>query len=208
MNILKRSEVKDLLDIEQRPTKSSVTKLAMLRAAIALYPSERNLTLQVIADRSKVTRPLVKRYFQSIDQLYEIAFKLVRLELQDYVLSKLEGTRDPATLFGKYVAATLSWERDQTENARFLLCVLARITTNKRYKQMNSEWVEAGHERIQSMLLAMGVADNVKGRAHAIQSLLTGTLMSLLTQNHANPEDLKKAVREGCLQLATTPAKK
>ena len=199
------------------PSKSQRTRVTIIEAAITVYGRDgiEAATQERIAAEAGISRPLIIRYFPKEDELFTLAMKYIRGNLQRMAVEAVAKVADGTVedRLTAYVNSCFRWLRDYPVHARAWLAFLCGAGVNPRHRKENTELAEMGFQRIQAMLEAMPVnraaaPDDLRGRAKAIQALIAGSMLAAVTENSSVPvKQLEQACMRGCLLIARTRAR-
>ncbi len=188
---------------ERKPTKSELTRLRILEAAIRGYVQYgiEGVTYDKVSKLAKVSRPLVMHYFPSLEALFEAVAKFVRAAFQKYVVDRLAAETLPRKQLEAYVKATFRWVDEYPDHGKVWLLFYFECARSESARAAHTEMTTMGAERIQTMF-AKPFEDSY-ARARMIQVNISGALTSLVTEDRkAAPRDLEKRVVASCLALA------
>jgi AcrR family transcriptional regulator len=165
------------------------------------------VTLEMIAREAAVSRTLVKYYFKSLQEIELYALKYIRISAQKLAAGALEEIRDPQEMLCDYTKACLKWAHQYRTHALVWLSFVQRCGRDKSSRQLNSEAVAAGTQRIQS-LLELGktvgrfhCSDTAKA-ARMIQVIITGALCTIASENFADEKAFVDDIQSQCLAIA------
>lgn len=188
--------------------KSKRKAFLILEAAIQCYSRKGfgNVTLEMIAREAMVTRPAIKKYFDSLDELELFVLKFIRLSYQKLTIDAMDKAVSPAQKLEEYLSACLNWTLQMRTHAIVWLSILHHSSRNKKLRQLTTASVVVGTERIFS-ILELGIAEklfivqNPKSIARSIQLLITGSVISALSED-LDLEELKSTLtRESFLMV-------
>jgi AcrR family transcriptional regulator len=173
-------------------TKSDRTRLRCLLAVIEIV-AERglgDLSWESVAQRSQVSRPLVKKYFPSKSELILETAMIARHDFQLELVAELERQASPQTKFRTYVTKMLAWPRLYPEHAAFWISFYHYCCLDQQCRTKNLELVQMGHRRIASLLqncqansLSPAPTPEALELARVVQTYLTGAILSMATED-------------------------
>ena len=206
-----RNDLKFLLfaDLYNRLEEPKAKRRAfmLLEAAIQCFSRNgfENVTLQMIAHEAGVTRPLLRHYFNDLDDIRETSVKYIRLLFQKIAVNELEKGKDAEDALELYILSCFHWAENLKTHARVWFAFLHLCSHQKRYRKINSEAVIVGERRIIS-LIEYGVSSGAfvtKDTARAakmIQTLITGALVTVGSEDY-DPQQMAKYVLSECLKM-------
>src|SRR5262249_52328630 len=137
-----------------------------------------------------------------------LVVRFIRGQFQKYCIDEILRAETPYDQLVAYATATFSWLKDFPEHARVWLLFYYYCGIRKEFRQLNSDLVNQGHERI-TALLRRGIEagefkidGDVAVQAKLIQNTLTGGLLVALTEESGGAVDAEDSTRALCLQLA------
>lgn len=162
----------------------------ILMAAIACYAADgiEKTTYEAIARRAQVSRPLLFKYFADYDEIFYQAMNLIRLHFQRYTLSATEREASPTRKLGAYLSSAFDWMELHPDFAKGHLLYLQRCSRSQRERDLNSQVTENSRQRISALIRTSTERQGFEVRdlnltAQRIQSVLTGAMMTLQTEN-------------------------
>jgi AcrR family transcriptional regulator len=165
------------------------------------------ITLEMIARESAVTRPLIKHYFDDLQELKVFSIKYIRLLFQTLAVDEMKKAKNPAEMLGAYIDSCFRWVSNHRSHSLVWLAFMHRCAHNSEMRQLNTEAVDTGNERIET-LLELGKSQSVfhfdlaNETAKMIQVLITGALITFVSENLKDPKAFAIETRNTCLQLA------
>lgn len=165
------------------------------------------VTLEMIAREAGVTRPLITHYFENAEELKMVAIKYVRLLFQKFVLEAMEKANEPDRKLSAYVSACFTWVENHRTHAAVWLAFMQRCTRQSKLRKLNTEAVRTGEKRIAALLGAGTQQEFFKcsdpeTAARAIQVVITGGILSLITEDFDDPKQFPKFIERRCLSIA------
>lgn len=181
---------------------------AILEAAIVCLDRKGfgGVTLEMIAREAGITRPLIKHYFADLDDLCGTAVKYIRLRFQKMVVDEVSNQTTEVLKLVRYIDTCFEWIDKFRSHANVWLSFLSQCVRKPSLRKLNTTAVETGEERIVG-LLRLGQKNNVfhfksvEGTAKALQSLLTGALVTYSSEDLRDAKEYKKAILSHGLQL-------
>lgn len=166
-----------------------------------------NVTLEMIAREAGVTRPLLKHYFEDLNELTMTAIKYIRLRFQKLVTDAMSQQKTPEGMLKSYVDSCFHWVDNTRTHANVWLSFLSLCAKKPSYRLVNTSAVEIGEDRIKKLLQngqATGVFhfENVEDTAKSIQVFITGALITYGSDTTRSEESFKTMIRVQCLSLA------
>ncbi|MGZ3773222.1 MAG: TetR/AcrR family transcriptional regulator [Pseudobdellovibrionaceae bacterium] len=163
--------------------------LQILEGAISVYAKYgvQNATDQLVAEAAGVSRPLIFRYFKNREALFQTATKYVRVNFQQFAISYIEKEKNVEDILRAYVISTLRWTEEFPDHASLLIFFLYSCCQNNSEKIVNTNFTEAGHQRI-TTILQLGVqqklihCENPLATAKMIQTVVTGGVITWLSE--------------------------
>lgn len=184
--------------------KGEKKKHAIIMATINLVANEgfENCTFDRIAKEIQSTRPLLNHYFKTRESLFISCAQVVRLKRQEKVVTELKNATSNSELLLNYIKANFNWYDEDKNELKYYVQFLALSTSNEAYREKNQSNVEMGLARILQIVSAgMKSKDFKKNNylsnleiARSIQLLITGALISLVTENKPKPQLEKSSV--------------
>jgi AcrR family transcriptional regulator len=173
-------------------TKSDRTRLRCLLAVIQIV-AERglgDLSWESVAQRSQVSRPLVKKYFSSKTELILETAMIARHDFQMELVAELERQSSPQEKFKAYITKMLAWPRLYPEHAAFWISFYHYCCLDQRCRVTNLELVQMGQRRIANLLQSCNpksessdVTNEAMELARVVQMYLTGAIISIATED-------------------------
>lgn len=173
----------------------------LLEAAISCY-ARRGLdgvTAEMVAREAGVTRTLLNHYFEGMDELRLICLKYIRVLFQKIAITAIDQRRKPSDQIEAYVESCFHWCETFRPHALVWLAFLQQCGLNKASRELNTLATSVGQDRI-SALLEFGVAkgsftiENVDRTAKLLQSIITGAIVVLLSENLEDKSAFKAEV--------------
>lgn len=167
-------------------TKGQKTKAKILKKAIQLMGQMGSfeITFEQLAKASKVTRPLIHHYFPKQQDLFEEAVLIIRKNYQKHVVGRMEIAKTPKEKLIAYLESAMDWTDYYPEHMAVWLLYFAAARLRDHERQINTQLVDIGHDRIQNLIneLNPNSKTDLFDRAKMIQTLLTGSIVSLATE--------------------------
>ncbi len=166
------------------------------------------LSYESIAQLAGVTRQLVQGYYPKKMQMVSEAAQLVRKKYQEAVIRDMSRATTPELMFNEYLKASLAWPRRSKKEARFWSSYLHLCSVDLTLRRTNTELVEMGWQRIAGLLQQCAScsqleANEVLFRARAVQQMLTGGILGLVTETNAKGiRQVENEIRRACLFIA------
>lgn len=182
----------------------------ILEAWIDLVSRKKSLhvSLNDLAKELETPSSSLKYYFSGIEELRETAFQYVRVIYQSYVVNSVSevGLADPYKTICSYFDSSVEWPKINPKYTFLWLQFLSLSSKYKTRREFNSKAVEAGFQRLVS-LIEYGQNAGVfqEGSAHhkarLIQILITGLILSEATEESAVIENQAEVVKKQCIEL-------
>ncbi len=199
-----------------RASKSQRRRIQILEAAIEICASEglEETTYDRIAVYCETSRQLVQHYFPKREEMFSLAIRYLRENSKKVVFEHLtekqaaRKTPDAAANLSDYIAGTFRWFDHYPTHAKVWPVFYSYAASNKKYRDMNTEISAAMAGRILALVaegnkLGQFNCPDPEGTARAIQMLLTGALLTLLTENlDVKASDVERQVQAIALQIA------
>ncbi|MEQ1875630.1 MAG: TetR/AcrR family transcriptional regulator [Bdellovibrionia bacterium] len=198
------------------PTKSQRRRLQIVETAIECFSKYgfENTTYERIAAACKVTRPLIIHYFPEKDSLLLMVITYIRANLQNFAVAAIRKETTTENQLRAYVESTFDWVKDFPAHAQTWLLFYYNASIRSDLKELNSELVNTGHERIFTLLTKahsekkLAKAPSME-QAKMIQNLVTGSLLSMLTEKSLlSQAALRRSTIEFVAELAGLTSKK
>jgi AcrR family transcriptional regulator len=181
---------------------------SILEAAIESYRVNgiENTTYERIAEIAGISRPLIFKYFADYDDIFYKSVKLIRVHFQLFAVDAIKKQNHPTEKVRAYVHSTFEWLEKFPSYASGLLLYLQRCSWSERERDLNTQFTEAGRSRIEA-LIRLGLetgefscADPLV-MAKQVQTVITGAVVTQLTENLQNNGDYQNDVMALCLGL-------
>ncbi len=206
----KIADVLPLEIFEQKPSRAELRKFQLIESAISIYANTGidKVTFDTIAKRNKVSRTLVQHYFGDQQSLVLMCAKFIRAKFQRSAVEAVRLSQEPKECLTKYIEAAFAWIEDYLDHAKVWLLFYHYCTVNPKVLAEHTVLTEMGRDRIVAMIKHFPGNDNVSAvvlhaRAYFIQSIITGSLVTLKTEKAAiNIDELKKMTICACLRSA------
>ena len=165
------------------------------------------LTLEMVAREAGISRPMVNRYFKNLDELRELSIKYVRLLFQKMAVDAVAKETRHDKMLKQYVSACFQWLAVSKTHALVWFAFLHQCMRRPKDRALNTEAVRVGEERIQSLLMAGKAAgvfrhDDSERVAKQLQIVITGALLSVMSENYEDLKSLAALIESQCLALA------
>lgn len=188
--------------------RSQKTKFHILEAAIESYVTVgiEKTTFDRLAVNAGVTRPLVMRYFPDRDELFKLVIQFIRENLQQMAIQAMAKQTSPTSILKAYVQSTFDWIEQFPKHAKVWLLFYYYCGIRSDLLKINSELVVAGHQRITLLIEAGKKQGTFKVKdasicAKNIQNLITGSLLSRLTEKDVSLLVTSDHVTKECLKI-------
>lgn len=184
--------------------------LEILEGAIEVYGKlgAVGATDELIAKAAGVSRPLIFRYFKDRDTLFETATRYVRVNFQHFTIAAIEKEKTAEGILQAYIKATLRWTEEYPDHARVLIYFLYTCTLKKTERRVNTEFNEAGQQRI-AAILKKGMQEGAwqcadpAASAKMILTVVIGAMVTWATEDFPMEKvQYQKSVIQTCLELA------
>lgn len=194
--------------LSENLSKSQQTQIRIMDGAIRAfvkYGLEKS-SYQKIAKHSSCSYALVKHYYPDRHALFGATMRYIRFRFQKLAVEAIQNETDPKAQLLAYVASTFEWIREFRDHAQVWLLFFFMCGSHKRYRQLNSEMVNMGHQRITALLKHGGETGDFSRRADqstakTIQVTITGALVAAVTED-IDPNALEKEIQSLCLSIA------
>lgn len=180
----------------------------IIEAAVSCLSSKgfEELTMQMIAREAGVSRTLLNHYFVDAKEVRETSIKYIRLIFQKLAVDAVKKESSPEKMIDAYVDACFYWVANFKDHSRVWLGFLHRCSYNKRHRALNTSAVRAGEERIEA-IIKLGIdrkffrEKNSAVAAKDLQIFITGALISMGTEDLADPKQFLEQMKHRCLRI-------
>jgi AcrR family transcriptional regulator len=194
----------------QKLGKAQLTQMLIIEAAIESYGVHgiENATPEKIAQKSKVSRPLILHYFKNNKTLFEKSMEYVRANFQRLAIEAIQKESKAKPRLWAYLDSTFDWVNDYPQHANVWHLFFYYVTLDKKLKRLHGEWVAMGQQRIAG-LIQQGIAERVwkcanpMKAAKMIQVLITGALVTSNTEA-IDTKLLRKDIKQKALECIQT----
>jgi AcrR family transcriptional regulator len=170
-------------------TKGQNRKFQIIEGAIKNFATIgiENTTPASIAKACKISRPLVLHYFKDVKSIFEVAIVYIRAEFQQLAIDAISREKTTTNQLKAYVDSTMDWVEKYPHHVRVWLLFFYYCGINEKSRQLNSELVDMGHDRI-TALLEIGLKSKEFKFDHAIitakivQNIITGAIICAMTE--------------------------
>ncbi len=155
-----------------------------------------------VARAAKVDPSLITYYFPTLDQLYLDVIQEVILSYNAYMLTRVaEHPREAVRALEAYVKSYFEWASENRGMFTVFLHFYHLASFKPQFAALNAMTRVAGRDRVVGMLfkgMAEGSVvtmdqDEVRERAHAIQSIIIGGVVSAATEPAADERAAERA---------------
>jgi AcrR family transcriptional regulator len=170
----------------------------------------RQVTIQMVAREAGVTRPLIKYYFADLNELLQLSIRYIRLLFQKLAIGAMTKSKRPDEMLAHYVDSCFFWVENFKIHSRAWLDFLHLCMHSKSARETNTQAVQTGEGRI-AALLEKGRDEGVFQFSDAalaaklVQTIITGGLMTYVSENLDHPEAYAREIRESCLRILNCP---
>jgi AcrR family transcriptional regulator len=197
----------------QDSKKSSQRQIQIVESAIDLLHSNGldNFSYELLSQKCGIARSLVYHYYPTLTELLLFMSALIRYRYQLYVIERMSQETDIQKIFTGYVLSALDWLEAKPKDASVWLLYFHRCTVTEELAEFNRKLVDMGTDRIETML-SSGVKQKkfkiaprkIPQTARLIQLLITGTLLSKLTEKRTAKQwkEERNLLVETCLSMA------
>jgi AcrR family transcriptional regulator len=170
----------------------------LLEAAISCY-ARRGLdgvTAEMVAREAGVTRTLLNHYFEDMNDLRLTCLKYIRVLFQKLAITAIGQRREVIDQLHNYVESCFHWCETFRPHVLVWLAFLQQCGSNKASREVNTLATSVGQDRI-SALIEKGVAqgslksENIEQTAKILQSLITGAIVVMVSENLENKSAFK-----------------
>lgn len=200
----------------QRISKGQKTKAKILKKAIELMGKTGSfeITFEQLSKSCRVTRPLIHHYYPSQQALFDEAVLFIRKNYQHHVISRMTKAKNPKEKFIAYLESAMDWIDYEPEHMSVWLLYFAAARLRDHERDINTQLVNVGHERIQSLVTEIrdslqktseqSFRVSASESARSIQIFLTGTIVSTATETRSLEElkILRDRTVQQCLKWA------
>jgi len=165
------------------------------------------VSLEMISREAGVSRPLLKHYFEGIEEIRLFAIKYVRLLFQKFVIDAVEKEQTPERMLAAYVTSCLRWAEVHRTHAIVWLTFLHRCVRHTEFRALNTEAVKVGEARIAAIIrdgMRLGVFSITDPEcvAKSIQVLVMGAMITSASENFEKPKLFATGIQNACFTLA------
>lgn len=209
---LKRKDLQYLIfgEIYQsfKDPKAKRKAFALVEAAISCVSKHglQNITLAMVAREAGVTRTLIHHYFESAEEIQIIVVKYIRLLFQKIAVEALSSEKTPERMLEAYVRSCFYWSNNFRKHALVWLTYLHRCGSSMSARDLNTRAVEAGEERITTLLekgceLGVFKCPRPAESAKLLQAMICGSLICAATENMPELQAFEESVVKDCLRM-------
>lgn len=183
----------------------------ILEAAITCFARKGwdETTIVMVAREAGISRSLINHYFKNVAELRVFALKYIRLRFQTLVLEKMKKGTTATDMLSLYVTGCFDWLETSRTQAVVWFSFLTRCTRSHPDRRLNTEAVDTGTERLQQLITQAAQkgelhCDNPVAAAEMIQVVITGTLVTLASENCS--EEKIHRLKETCVRTCLAAA--
>lgn len=186
-------------------SRSEAAKVRIAEAAIAVLGEcgFEEFRMEAVAQKARVSRPLVLHYFKDGKALLLFAVQFVRARLHQYIVEAL-AEASPALQFYKYVEAHFQWLEENPLDAKFWLLFHHLAAKDKRLQELHQELSQIGRDRIEALIAPLKKqGESKKAQAELvaqIQALITGALTLKATDGGSRTALTARSTYTACCQ--------
>lgn len=160
------------------------------------------LQFAALAKKCKISRPLIHHYFKTRLDLAERLLELTTLHLKNYVTERF--AKEGGTHLELYCRASLDWPAEHRVAACGLLIFVQVSSSAELLRKRNDELSAVGKETIKALLIEAGSRSDLPYKSTAIQCILTGCCLNLITENLTKQESLalRRHGLKACMEIA------
>lgn len=163
------------------------------------------VTLKSIAREAGISVKTVKKYYSSVNEMRPVVALFVRKVFQQLAIEKLAVSKSPREQFINYFEACFLWIDFLPSHFNFWLYLVRCTRFDPKIRQLNTELVDMGTQRIAAMVLAGQESHQFKSNlpaniARDIQVYITGVMLSETTEEQ-RPDQTRKGQINFCLSL-------
>jgi AcrR family transcriptional regulator len=176
---------------EHVASKSQKQQLRLIEAAIESFAQKgiEGTTYSHLAKVCGISRPLVHHYFPTLEDLFLLTAKYVRITLLNSALDEMRRSKaDAFSQINGYVRGCIRWVEEFPDQCSFWLLYFYQASLKGTARGENTKLVQAGHKRIEQ-LIEQGMSENLwhvqrpLETAKMIQMQITGVLVSCMTED-------------------------
>ncbi len=172
------------------PSKSDQRRALILQAVVRLLATDGvdSLTFETVGKAAKMARSHVVYYFTSRDELVAAAIRFAAFSAAHIIDSHVVKDEPWKLAIRHYVEGNFDWIQRFPQHANVYTLLYYQACLHPQYRALNTEIRDAGTARI-STILERGPARSKKAirvLAKAIQGLVTGNLIDVMTTNAKN----------------------
>jgi AcrR family transcriptional regulator len=137
---------------EQKLSLPERRRLQIASAAIQNYVSVglEKTTYERIAKASKISRPLIFKYFKDKEEIFTFAIKYIRANFQSLAVEAMQTRSTPTQKLEGYIDSTFQWIDDYPDHVKVWLLYYYRCGIHKKLRRLNTDLTVMGQERIGS----------------------------------------------------------
>lgn len=181
---------------------------AIIEAAINCYDRKgfENVTLEMIARESGMTRPSLKHYFKDLEEIRDLSLKYIRVFVQKLGVESMGDSKKPDDMLNGYLEAHLKWTLNFKVHFRVWMNFLSSCTRVEKNRALNSKAVDVGTERLVELLErgrreGIFIHKNDFEAARVIQCTMIGWLIALATEDMKDIDFFSNAMKKQCLSV-------
>jgi AcrR family transcriptional regulator len=193
--------------------KAQRRKIQIVEAAIKNYVSlgVEKTTFESIAKTCRISRPLIVHYFRDKQEIYELAIRFIRANLQQLAIAEINRHESPSDQLKGYVKSVFNWAEKWPEHAKVWLLFYYNASIRENDLRAHTELAEMGHKRIQAIIIT-GKRDrsfrcaDIEITAKMIQTQITGGFVTFLAEDgDFSRKRLVASTIDTCMKLARMP---
>jgi AcrR family transcriptional regulator len=184
-------------------SKGDQKRLQILEAAVKMYAKVRieDLPVEEVARLAKITRPLLQHYYPDKNELFRSAMKLVRAQFQELAIRHIQLAKTPRERIVRYIESTFEWYRENPIHVKSWILYFQACANDNDIKAEHSQMTTMGQERIIAMLKDGFDRGDLNLKAKAIQRIITGALMEIVTEENFDLNLIQQQTVKICLEI-------
>lgn len=166
-----------------------------------------DVSVQMVARESGVSRTLIHYYFRDLAELKDIAIKYVRYLFQKLVVDAMSAGACADEKLRLYIHACFRWVSDFKNHAAVWFRFLNACQIDKKLRALNTAAVAVGQARIET-ILEQGREDGIfkftdaSITSKSIQIIITGALITVVSEDLADISVMVQDVQTQVLNCA------
>ena len=145
-------------------------------------------TFEKIAEKCKISRPLIKHYFDTREEVFDFSIRYIRANFQRLAIEYIGEGRTTLEKLERYVTSTFHWLDRFPTHIRVWIYYLHYCSIVDSMKEQNTEFVNIGHDRI-AALIQLGIDEgkfnvsDLRAAAKQVQVIISGALITCVCED-------------------------